>query len=147
MRIQNSKFNSEKITGKENSINNLIAEILSRKIIDSETHNFIADFVNKSEVFKGDEKVYFKELDAFEKTLLKEIEKKYKLVKKDYYTNLWTAVGMSAFGVPIGVAFGSIFKNMAFIGIGLPIGLVIGRLVGSNLDKKALKENRQLDIK
>lgn len=35
---------------------------------------------------------------------------------------------------------------MGLIGIGLPIGMVIGMAVGSDLDKKAVKSGRQLDV-
>lgn len=54
---------------------------------------------------------------------------------------------MTAFGIPLGVAYGSITGNMAFIGIGLPIGMALGIAVGTGMDKKAMKEGRQLDIK
>src|SRR6187402_557021 len=54
--------------------------------------------------------------------IIKLLEKELKLVPKDYYRNLWLAVGMAAFGLPMGVAFGAALGNMAFLGIGLPIG-------------------------
>ena len=69
-----------------------------------------------------------------------------KLVPKFYYRNLWMVLGMSAFGIPLGVAFSMSIKNMAFIGIGLPIGMAIGMIVGTNMDKKAFDEGRQLDV-
>ena len=48
--------------------------------------------------------------------ILKLLEKELKIVPKDYYRNLWLAVGMSAFGVPIGIAYSLIFTdNMAFL--------------------------------
>lgn len=74
------------------------------------------------------------------------IEKELKLVPKNYYRNIWLAIGMAAFGIPIGVAFGFSLGNMALLGIGLPLGLVIGIAVGSGMDKKALEQGRQLDI-
>ncbi len=147
MRIQNINLNSQKIKDKENQINDLLSEILNRNIIDAETHKFIEDFVNESKTIENQENLYFKELNAFEKKLLKEIERKYKLVKKDYYKNLWTVLGMATFGPLISGLFGSIFKNMAFLGIGFPVGLLIGRQLGSYMDKKAAEENRQLNIK
>ena len=36
----------------------------------------------------------------------------------------------------LGVAYGSITGNMAFIGIGLPIGMALGIAVGTGMDKK-----------
>ena len=78
--------------------------------------------------------------------IIKLIEKELKLVPKNYYKNTWTALGLSVFGIPIGTTFGLIFDNMAFLGLGLPIGLAVGIAVGKDLDKKASKEGRQLDI-
>ncbi|TKB95969.1 hypothetical protein [Pedobacter cryophilus] len=78
--------------------------------------------------------------------IIKLLEKELKLVPKNYYRNLWLALGMSVFGLPLGVAFGTIIGNMAFLGIGLPIGLAIGIAVGTGMDKKAFKEGRQLDL-
>lgn len=83
-------------------------------------------------------KVYFKIVNL--------VVQKVKLVPKQYYQNLWLAVGMSAFGIPIGVAFSVALDNFAFIGLGLPIGLSMGIAVGVGLDKKAEKEGRQLDV-
>jgi hypothetical protein len=78
--------------------------------------------------------------------IIKQLEKELKIVPKNYYRNIWLAVGMSVFGLPIGVAFGVSIGNMGLLAIGLPIGMAIGILVGSRMDKKAFEENRQLDI-
>ena len=79
-------------------------------------------------------------------SIIKMLEKEMKLVPKFYYRNLWMVLGMSAFGIPLGVAFSLSIKNMGFIGIGLPIGMAIGMIVGTNMDKKAFDEGRQLDV-
>ncbi len=78
--------------------------------------------------------------------ILKFVEKELKIVPKNYYRNLWVALGMSAFGLPLGVAFGLSIGNMGLMALGLPIGMAIGVLVGSSMDKKALEQGRQLDI-
>lgn len=78
--------------------------------------------------------------------IIKLLEKNLKLVPKNYYRNMWMVLGMSVFGVPMGVAFGTSLGNMGYLAIGLPIGLAIGIGVGDGMDKKALKEGRQLDI-
>lgn len=78
--------------------------------------------------------------------IIKLLEKELKIVPKNYYRNLWFIVGMSVFGLPLGVAFGTSIGNMGLLGIGLPIGMVIGMAVGSRMDKKALEEGRQLNI-
>lgn len=74
------------------------------------------------------------------------LEKELKIVPKNHYRNLWLVLGMSAFGLPMGVVIGSSIGNMGLLGIGLPIGMVIGLAVGAEMDKKALKEGRQLNV-
>lgn len=81
-----------------------------------------------------------------ERKIIKLLEKEVKIVPKNYYRNLWLAIGMSAFGIPLGTAFSVSIGNMAFIGIGLPVGMAIGMAVGSQMDKKAADEGRQLPI-
>ena len=78
--------------------------------------------------------------------IIKLLEKDLKLVPRNYYRNIWMAKGMAVFGIPMGAAFGTSLGNMAYLGIGLPIGLAIGLGFGIGMDKKALKEGRQLDI-
>lgn len=73
-------------------------------------------------------------------------EKELKIVPKNYYRNLWMVLGMTAFGLPLGVAFGLSMGNIGLLAIGLPIGMGIGVLVGSKLDKKASESGKQLDI-
>ena len=87
-----------------------------------------------------------KELRKKQASIIKILEKEEKIVPKNYYRNLWLALGMSVFGIPMGVIFGVLFENMAFLGIGLPIGMAIGIAVGTQMDKKAFEEGRQLDV-
>ena len=78
--------------------------------------------------------------------MIQVLEKEQKLVPKNYYRKIWLVLGMSAFGLPLGVVFGFALDNMAFLGIGLPIGMVIGMAVGTQMDKKAEKEGRQINM-
>lgn len=78
--------------------------------------------------------------------ILKSVEKAHKIVPKNYYRNIWLAVGMAAFGLPLGTALGVAVGNMGLLGAGLPIGMVLGMAVGTGMDKKAMKEGRQLNI-
>jgi len=78
--------------------------------------------------------------------LIRLVEKKHKVVPKNYYRKLWMLLGMSAFGLPMGVVFGLSIGNLGMLGIGLPIGMGIGVGVGSSMDKKAFNEGRQLDF-
>jgi hypothetical protein len=78
--------------------------------------------------------------------ILKIAEKELNLVAKNHYRNTWLAIGMSAFGIPLGLVFSSILNNYGFIGVGLPIGMGIGIAIGSKKDKQALDEDRQLNV-
>lgn len=85
-------------------------------------------------------------LKQHQTTVLKRLEKELKLTPKHYYRTLWMVVGMSAFGIPLGMAFGISIGNLGMLGIGLPIGMAMGIAVGNRLDKKAFDEGRQLDV-
>ncbi len=74
------------------------------------------------------------------------LRKELNLVPKSYYRNHYMAIGMTVFGLPIGIAFGTALHNMAFLGIGLPIGMALGIAMGTEKDKKAMQEGRQLNI-
>ena len=74
------------------------------------------------------------------------VNKELKLVPKNYHRNQWMVLGMTVFGIPLGIAFASAIDNMSFLAIGLPIGMPIGMAVGANMDQKAAKEGRQLDV-
>lgn len=78
--------------------------------------------------------------------ILKLLEKEEKITTQNHFRKQWMVVGMSTFGLPIGVAFGFSMGNMGMMGIGLPIGMAIGIGVGSSLDNKAKLAGRQLDF-
>ncbi|MCT4590629.1 MAG: hypothetical protein N4A71_22575 [Carboxylicivirga sp.] len=87
-----------------------------------------------------------KSLRKAQANILKMVEKELKLVPKNYYRNTWLAVGMAAFGIPFGTALGMSTDNMALLGVGLPLGMAIGMAIGNQMDQKAIKEGRQLNI-
>ena len=127
------------------TLGKLIQE-LNKKTIPEETTGFINKKIDEINEFSGSEKALSKHLLKVLSSILKEIEKKLKLVPKNHYRHTWMAIGMAAFGIPTGVAFASAMGNMAFIGIGLPIGMLIGMSVGTGLDKKAFEKGNQLNI-
>jgi len=87
-----------------------------------------------------------KQIRLSQKIILKTLENEYKLVPKNHYRNYWMTLGMAVFGVPMGIIWGNVTDNMGSLGIGIGIGMVIGLVYGDSLDKKALREGRQLDI-
>ena len=124
---------------------NLLTELKKRELPEdiASTINIEIDKIN--EVTYSDNNLR-KQLRKSQTDILRLLEKQLKLVPINHYRNTWLAVGMAAFGIPLGVAYGSIAGNMVFIGIGLSIGMALGIAVGTGLDKKAMKESRQLDI-
>lgn len=119
---------------------------LRTKELPNETVNSINDGIDQVNSVSESEKELMKQIKNTQSRIIKLIEKKHKVVSKNHYRNTWLAVGMAAFGIPLGVAFGASLRNMAFLGIGLPIGMVIGIAVGTGMDKKAFEEGRQLDV-
>lgn len=123
----------------------LIAELQKIELPD-DMITLINQKITAINAFSGTNRDFLKLLKSSKRTIIKTLEKKLKIVPKNYYRNLWMALGMSAFGIPLGLVFSMIISNMAFLGIGLPIGMVIGMAVGSEMDKKASQDNRQLDL-
>lgn len=121
----------------------LLDELKKKELTDE-----IVSYINSNieQVNSASDDKTIKQIKEAQSKILKLIEKELKLVTKNHYRNTWLAVGMAAFGIPLGVVFGTSFGNMAFLGIGLPIGMAIGIAVGTGMDKKALEEGRQLDI-
>ena len=122
----------------------LLNELAKRKLPD-----VVAEYINEevkslNRLPTGEE--LKKALKKKQAKIIQLVEKQLKIVPKNYYRNMWLALGMSVFGLPLGVAIGLSLGNIGLLGIGLPIGMAIGAGVGSGMDKKALQEGRQLDI-
>lgn len=120
---------------------------LSNKKLSDKTIDQINMMVYELNNSLAKERVYHENLKKAYSDILKMLKKEENIVPKDHYRNLWMALGISTFGIPIGVAFGIALGNMAFLVIGLPIGMAVGLAIGTNLDKKALKNNKQLNIR
>ena len=95
----------------------------------------------------SEEKELVRRIRKAQNTILRRLEKHDKLVPKDYYKRLWMVLGMSAFGIPLGVAFATAIGNMGMFGIGLPIGMTLGIAFGAQKDKQAAIDGRQLRFK
>ena len=89
-------------------------------------------------------KGYVSAVQKTQKAILQLLEKNLKIVPKNYYKNMGLALGIGAFGVPLGLAYGMAMGNSAYIGVGIPFGLAIGLSLGKKKDKKAEAEGRQL---
>lgn len=87
---------------------------------------------------------YFK---LVRRKVLKKLSDDLDLVPKNYYRNLWLSLGSIVFGLPLGVIFSILLNNTTFIAIGLPFGLLLGIVVGLEMDRKAIENNNQLELK
>ncbi len=135
----------EKLFKSYNQFVKLLNELKKRELSEDliKSVNLSVDKINSSTLTS---KQLIKFIKKEQSSILKQIEKEHKIVPKNYYRNLWLPLGMSAFGLPIGVVLGLSVGNIGLLAIGLPIGMAIGLAFGSSLDKKALNEGRQLYI-
>ncbi len=101
--------------------------------------------IDRVNAASGTHKAFRKQLKNSQTQILQLLRKELNLVTKYYYRNTWMALGMAAFGIPIGAAIGASLGNMAFLGIGLPIGFAVGLAVGSEMDRKAREAGRQME--
>jgi len=123
----------------------LIDELKKREL-PSEIVNSVNQNIEDINSFSGSNKNLRKQIRKSQYNILKLIEKELKLVPKNLYRTRWMAIGMSAFGIPMGTAFGASFHNMSFLAMGIPIGMVIGIAIGTGMDKKAFEEGKQIDL-
>lgn len=133
----------EKEQGNIQDFQKLINAINSKDLT-SETTEIVQQKVDHINSWEGSSKSFLKELKKVKKEILEILQKKQKLVPEKYYAALWMPLGMSVFGMPIGVAISALTGKISFIAIGLPLGMAIGSFYGVYLDKKAEKENRIL---
>lgn len=136
---------SGKLKKRFHQFNHLIEEI-NKKNIPNESSSQISDWIKDLEKDPGSARLFAINIRRTQSKIIRMLQKEHKIVPKNQFRNTWMAIGMSAFGIPMGVAFGSALQNMAFLGIGIPIGMVIGMAIGAGMDKKAAEEGRQLDI-
>jgi hypothetical protein len=132
----------------ENRISNFQSyiDLLNSRDLDNDVIDAINSSIDELNNFEGSKRKFKLRLMKVRSQVVRHVEKQAKLVPQNYYRKLWLALGMSVFGMPIGVVFGTSFGSMAYLGVGLPIGMAVGIAVGASMDKRALKEGRQLDI-
>ena len=123
-----------------------LLKALEKRELPNEIIDFINQHIELLNSVSDTEKYFAKTIKEKENEIIKHIEKKTNVVPKNHYRKRWLALGIGAFGLPIGVAIGSGSGNMGLLGVGLPIGMGIGIVVGSSMDKKAFNEGRQLDF-
>ena len=120
---------------------NKLIDALNDRSLDQKSFDRINEHINVIE-----NNVNFNTIKKEESKILDYVKEKYGYVAKNHYMSLWIALGMSAIGVPIGVAIGLALDQLGFMGIGIGGGLAIGVAIGSAKDKKAKEQGKQLPI-
>lgn len=123
-----------------------LLNVLEIKELPADTVELINQEIEQLNAIADEDKYLFRKVKAKENSIVKILENKHKIVPKNYYKKLWLVLGMSVFGIPMGVIFGLSIGNLGMLGIGLPVGMGVGVAVGTSMDNKALKEGRQLDF-
>ena len=150
MKIQTLKENpqlrtSEKLEASYTKFSALL-NLLKAKELPEKTIAFINEHIEVIHATDSNEKVLKKKLRKSQAKILSHLEKEHKIVAKNHYRNMWMAIGMTVFGIPMGAAFGLSLGNMGLLGVGLPIGSAIGMAVGTAMDKRALADKLQIDF-
>lgn len=138
LKIRNTIDQDKRLTKAVLKMQNLI-EALNKKETPEEVVSTINKDIRLLKPFSGTDKEVRKTIRRTHAKILKLVEKELKWVPKNHYRTTWLAIGLAAFGIPLGAAFSN-------LGLGIPLGIVFGMVVGSQMDKKAKKEGRQLDI-
>lgn len=123
----------------------LIVELQDRELPPEVVVDLNTEISRLNAVVDDHSKLYFY-VKLVKKKLLKTLVEELELVPKNYYRNLWLAIGMSVIGIPFGALFSMLLDNYSYISFGMLIGMVLGLAIGTELDKKAQENNRQLDL-
>ena len=143
--ISTEKNQDKKLSTAHSKLDALV-DALNRRQIPPALSEEINGKISAINSLQGFSDTLTKEINSTYTEILKLIEKELQLVTKHHHRNLWMVVGMSAFGLPVGIVFSMLVGNYAFMSMGLPIGMGIGVAVGTSIDRKAATEGRQLDL-
>jgi len=136
---------NKKLHSAYKQLENLL-DILKSKELPEEVMSSVNQHIDEVNSISESEKELKKQIKKSQTSILKLIEKELQWVTKNHHRNLWLALGMAAFGLPLGVTFGMSMGNIGLLGLGLPIGMVIGLVLGTAMDKKAAEAGKQLDL-
>ncbi|PHR99696.1 MAG: hypothetical protein COA80_03380 [Leeuwenhoekiella sp.] len=145
IKVSKSSLDNSKLKFHLESFQNLIKSLESQQL-KPETVAYINTEIERVNMEFKNEKRLKRQLVKAKSDLLIFLKENENLVANNHYRRLWMVVGLSVFGVPIGVNIGLLAGNTALLGVGLPLGMFAGMLLGKHLDKKAAEENRQLDF-
>ena len=119
---------------------------VQKKEIPADISTRINERIEEINLFAGSNKELLRTVNKSLYFIVKLLERKLKIVPRSFYRTRWLIMGMFLIGIPLGAIIGYVMGKMVYLGLGIPTGLLIGLIIGTQLDKKTLDENRQLDI-
>jgi len=119
---------------------------IKKKNIPEDISARINERIEEINFFAGSNKELQRTVNKSLYFIVKLLERKLKIVPRSFYRTRWLIMGMILIGIPLGAIIGYVMGKMVYLGLGIPSGLIIGLFIGNQIDKKALEENRQLDI-
>lgn len=127
--------------------NILISEIETKNIPEEVCYkvNYQIDKINS--INGESEEQIKKQLEITFKKILNILEQDLGIIPQNYYRNMWLALGMSVFGLPLGVLIATFSSNISYLVFGMLIGMIAGLAYGSKKDQDALKENKVIILK
>lgn len=126
-------------------LNDLVMAIDEKGLTEETVHLLNEQIIELNSIAES-EKHFQQSLKTTGRNIIKLLEKRHSLVPRNHYRKLWMILGMASFGTPVWLTVGLSMKNFALMGIGFPIGMVVGIGIGKVLDDKAFREGRQLNI-
>lgn len=123
-----------------------VIEELNKKEIPNDTIHVVNERLDALLNIAPQNNGYTKTVRSTIHQILETVREKHQIITKNYYRNYWMPLGMCVFGTPIGTCVGLMADNMALMGTMLPIGLVLGMVYGSYLDKQAIAANRVINL-
>lgn len=139
-----SSFTGNRLKQKYERLQALV-EALRQRELEEDIISYLNHEVGKLNA-AADGSMFKKQLRISQSRILSKLERKAKIVTKHHYRNMWLALGIGVFGVPIGVILGNLLDNQGLIGIGFPFGMFIGIMIGLRMDKKAEEKGNLIDI-
>ncbi len=136
-------FDSPRKTKLWEKLRNLLSELGGMEL-NTAVQEEIVRSVQELNTFQGNDAKLISLARKKINRILQVLEKEMNVVAKNHHRTRWLVLGMTTFGVPMGIAIGLSLQNMAFLGIGISVGFAFGIAIGSYLDQKAAREGRQL---
>ncbi len=123
----------------------LLSELRKRELT-ADVIEYINSEIDQINAITISDKAIRKQIIKSQAGILRLIEQKQKLVVKKYYLKQWAVLGVGLWGLPLSYFMIEMFGHVVFLALGILMGIALGMLSGFILDKKALKEGRQIDM-